>query len=96
MTKKNEIFKQYIDNGKSQTNYKRLLKISNSLTETIRSFKEKLYYKLSTKLANPSKSSKTYSSNNVNLYKIIVLSQNLIHIIQKTGLMMPLLTMRNY
>ena len=33
--------------------------ISNSLTETIRSFKEKFYYKLSTNLANPSTSSKT-------------------------------------
>ena len=34
--------------------------ISNSLTETIRSSKEKFYYKLSTKLANnPSTSSKT-------------------------------------
>ena len=96
MTKKNEILKQYTDHEKSQTNYKRLQKISNSLTETIRSFKEKLYYNLSTKLANPSTSSKTYSANNVSLYKIIVLSQNLIRIIPKTGLMMPLLTMRNY
>ena len=36
--------------------------ISNSLTETIRSSKEKFYYKLSTKLANPSTSWKTYWS----------------------------------
>ena len=33
--------------------------ISNSLTETIGSSKEKFYYKLSTKLANPYTSSKT-------------------------------------
>ena len=62
LTKKNEIFKQYIANGKSQTNYEGLQLISNSLTETMRSSKEKFYYKLSTKLANPSTSSKTYWS----------------------------------
>ena len=42
------------------TGYKRLRLISNNLTETIRSSKEKFYCKLSTKLANPSTSSKTY------------------------------------
>ena len=62
LTMKNEIFKQYIANGKSQTDYKRLQLISNSLTETIRSSKEKFYCKLSTKLANRSTSSKTYWS----------------------------------
>ena len=36
--------------------------IDNSLAETIRSSKEKFYCKLSTKLANPSTSSKTYWS----------------------------------
>ena len=56
---KNKIFEQYIANGKSQTHYKRLLLISNSLTETIIFSKEKFYSKLSTKLANPSTSSKT-------------------------------------
>ena len=40
--------------------YERLQLISSSLTEIIRSSKEKFYYKLSTKLANPSTSSKTY------------------------------------
>ena len=49
-------------NGKSQTNDERLQLISNSLTETIRSSKEKFYCKLSTKLANLSTSSKTYWS----------------------------------
>ena len=53
LTKKNEIFKQYIANEKSQTNYERLQFISNSSTESIRSSKEKFYYKLSTKVANP-------------------------------------------
>ena len=62
LTRKNEIFKQYIANGKSQTDYERLQLISNSLTETARSSKEKFYYKLSTKLANLSASSKTYWS----------------------------------
>ena len=38
------------------------LKLITSLTETIRSSKEKLYCKFSTKLANPSTSSKTYWS----------------------------------
>ena len=36
--------------------------ISSSLTENIRSSNEKLYHKLSTELANPSTSSKTYWS----------------------------------
>ena len=62
LNKKNQIFEQYIANGKSQTDYERLKLTCNSLTETIRSSKEKLYYKLSTKLANPSTSSKTYWS----------------------------------
>ena len=62
LTMKNEILEQYIANGKSQTDYERLQLISNSLTETIRSSKEKLYCKLSTKLANPSTSSKTFWS----------------------------------
>ena len=61
-TMKNKIFEQYIANGKSQTDYERLQLISNSLTETIRSSKEKFYCKLSTKLASPSTSSKTYWS----------------------------------
>ena len=60
LTKKNEIFKQYIANGKCQTGYERLQLISNGLTGTIRSSKENFYYKLSTKLANQSTSSKTY------------------------------------
>ena len=62
LTKKNEIFKQYIANRKSQTDYERLQLISSTLTETIRSSNEKLYHKLSTELANPSTSSKTYWS----------------------------------
>ena len=62
LTMKNKIFEQYIANGKSQIDYERLQLISNSLTETIRSSKEKFYFKLSTKLANPSTSSKTYWS----------------------------------
>ena len=53
ITMKNEIFEQYIANGKSQTDCARLQLISNSLTETIRSSKEKFHCKLSTKLANP-------------------------------------------
>ena len=61
-TKKNEIFKEYIANAKSQTDCERLQLISNSLTEAIRSTKEKFYYKLSPKLVNPSTSSKTYWS----------------------------------
>ena len=60
ITMKNKIFEQYIANGKSQTDYERLQLISNSLTETMRSSKEKFYCKLSTKLANPFTSSKTY------------------------------------
>ena len=60
LTMKNEIFEQYIANGKSQTDYKWLRLINNSLTEAIRSSKEKFYYKLSSKLANPSTLSKTY------------------------------------
>ena len=62
LTKKNEIFKQYIANGKPQTHHERLQLISSSLTETVRSSKEKFYYKLSTKLSSPSTSSKTYWS----------------------------------
>ena len=62
LTKKNEIFKQYIANGKPQTHHERLQLVSSSLTETVRSSKEKFYYKLSTKLSNPSTSSKTYWS----------------------------------
>ena len=62
LTMKNKIFEQYIANGKSQIDYERLQLISNSLTETIRSSKEKFYFILSTKLANPSTSSKTYWS----------------------------------
>ena len=62
LTMKNKIFEQYIANGKSQTDYERLQLISNSLAETIRSSKEKFYCKLSTKLANPSTSSKIYWS----------------------------------
>ena len=52
LTMKNEMFKQYIANGKSQTDYEWLQLISNSLTEAIISSKEKFYYKLSTKLLN--------------------------------------------
>ena len=59
---KNELFKQHIANGKSQTDYEWLQLISNSLAETIRSSKEKFYCKLSTELANPFTSSKTYWS----------------------------------
>ena len=58
----NDIFEQYIATGKSQIDYERLQFISNSLTETIRSSKEKFYSKLLTKLANPSTSSKAYWS----------------------------------
>ena len=43
LTEKNEIFEQYITNGKSQTDYECLQVIKNSLVETIRSSKEKLY-----------------------------------------------------
>ena len=43
LTKKNEILKQYIANGKPQTNYQRFQLISNSLTVTIRSSKEKFF-----------------------------------------------------
>ena len=60
LTVKNEIFKQCIANEKSQTDYEQLQLIGKSLTETIRSSKEKFYCKLSTKLANPSTPSKTY------------------------------------
>ena len=60
LTMKNKIFERYIAHGKFQTDYQRLQLISNSLAETIRSSKEKFYCKLSTKLANPSTSSKTY------------------------------------
>ena len=62
LTMKNKIFEQYIANGKSQTDYLRLQLISNSLKETIRSSKETFYCKLSTRLANPSTSSKTHWS----------------------------------
>ena len=62
LSMKNKIFEQYIANGKYQTDYEQLQLISNSLAETIRSSKEKFYCKLSTKLANPSTSSKTYWS----------------------------------
>ena len=53
---------RYLNNGaigKSETNYEGWQLISNSLAETIRPSKEKLYCKLSTKVANPSRSSKT-------------------------------------
>ena len=53
LTKKNEIFKQYITNGKPQTNCERFQLISNSLIKTIKSPKEKLFCILSVKLANP-------------------------------------------
>ena len=43
LTEKNEIFEQYITNEKSQTDYECLQLIKNSLAETIRSSKEKLY-----------------------------------------------------
>ena len=59
---KNEIYEQCVANGKSQTDYVRLQLISNSLAETIRSSEERFSCKLSTKLANPSTSSKTYWS----------------------------------
>ena len=121
LAKKNEIFKQYIANGKSQTDYEPLQLISNSLTETLRSSKKIFFHKLPTKLADPSTSSKTYwwihnfrqwpkkipiippllvnhkfvtnlfekaklfNEFFSSLYKIIVLSQNLIRILQKTG-----------
>ena len=62
LTMKNKIFEQCIANGTFQIDYERLQSISNSLTETIRSSKEKFYCKLSTKLANPSTLSKTYWS----------------------------------
>ena len=62
LTMKDKIFEQYIANGKSQTDYERLQLISNRLTETIRSSMEKFYCKLSSKLANPPTSSKTYWS----------------------------------
>ena len=62
LTMKNKVFEQYIANWKSQTDYKQLQLISNRLTGTIRSSREKFYCKLSTKLANPSTSSKTYWS----------------------------------
>ena len=62
LTKKSEIFKQYMANGKSQTDYEQLQLISNSLIEIVRSSMEKFYCKLFTKLANTSESSKTYWS----------------------------------
>ena len=82
LTKKNEIFKQYIANGKSQTDYERLQLISNSVKETLRSSKEKFYYKLSTKLANPSVSSKNFWSilkNFVNGKKIPIIQPLLVN-----------------
>ena len=51
-----------ITNRKSQTDYEQLQLISNSLIKTITSSKRKFYCKLSSKLANPSMSSKTYWS----------------------------------
>ena len=52
LTMKNNIFERYIANGKSQTDYEWLQLISNSLTEIIRSSKEKFHCKLSTNLTN--------------------------------------------
>ena len=53
---------RYLNNGaigKSQTDYEGWQLIRNSLAETIRPSKDNLYCKLSTKVANPSRSSKT-------------------------------------
>ena len=44
LTNKNEIFKQYITNGKSQTDYERLQLISNN--NVIKTIKSYLVYKL--------------------------------------------------
>ena len=56
--------------------------ISNSVKETLRSSKEKFYYKLSTKLANPSVSSKNFWSilkNFVNGKKIPIIQPLLVN-----------------
>ena len=57
---KNEIFEQYISNEKFQTDYEWLQVVINNLGETTRSSEEKFYCQLSTKLANPSTSAKTF------------------------------------
>ena len=58
ITKRNEKFEQYITNGKFQTDYERLQMICNC--RKYRSPKERIYFQRSTKLANPSTSSKAY------------------------------------
>ena len=51
LNKKNELFKQFINNGKLQSDYDRYEYIRNDLTESIRSSIEKFHLRLSAKLS---------------------------------------------
>ena len=61
LNKKNELFKQFINNGKLQSDYDRYECIRNDLTESIRPSIEKFHLRLSAKLSDPSTSAKTCS-----------------------------------
>ena len=58
LSKKDELFKQFINNGKLKSDFDRLQCIHSDLVETIRSSKEIFYLRLSAKLSDPSTSGK--------------------------------------
>ena len=62
LNKKDELFKQIINNGKLQSDYGRLQCIGSDLVQSISSSKEKFHLQLSAKLSDPSTSAKTYWS----------------------------------
>ena len=60
--KKDELFKQFINNGKLQSDYERLECIRSDLVEFIMFSKEQFHLRLPAKLSDPSTSAKTYWS----------------------------------
>ena len=60
LNKKNELSKQFINNGKLQRDYDRLQCIRSDLVQYIRFSKEKFLFRLSAKLSKSTISAKTY------------------------------------
>ena len=54
LNKKDELFKQFINNGKLKSDYDQLQCIRSELVESMRSSKEKFHLCLSAKLSGPS------------------------------------------